>query len=166
MIRSSDPQIGANQLEFNYQEIEHTLVSVETGEGPWVLVIQSKFGLLETRLTMNLSVRKRRDVTSRTIDSDDCIGGSGDADGIYQESWWVSMWWRGGTSVLFQHLQRGPELPPKRSQEWRLPVVTAFESYFWGTTCTLHVKNFVQLWMSIKESNLQYLTFEATKKKW
>ena len=85
MIRSSDPQIGANQLEFNYQEIEHTLVSVETAGGG-VLVIQSKFGLLETRLTMNLSVRKRRDDTSRTIDSDDCIGGSGDGDGIYQES--------------------------------------------------------------------------------
>ena len=31
VIGSSDPQIGANQLEFNYQEIEHTLVSVETG---------------------------------------------------------------------------------------------------------------------------------------
>ena len=86
MIRSSDPQIGANQLEFNYQEIEHTLVSVETREGPRVLVIQSKFGLLETWLTMNLSVRKRRNDTSRTIDSDDCIGGSGDGDGIYQES--------------------------------------------------------------------------------
>ena len=86
MIRSSDPQIGANQLEFNYQEIEHTLVSVETGEGPRVLVIQSKFGLLETRLTMNLSVRKCCNDTSRTTDSDYCIGGSGDADGIYQES--------------------------------------------------------------------------------
>ena len=35
---------------------------------------------------MNLSVRKRRNDNSRTIDSDDCIGGSGDADGIYQES--------------------------------------------------------------------------------
>ena len=61
-------------------------MSVETGEGPRVLVIQSKFGLLETWLTMNLSVRKRRDDTSRNIDSDDCIGGSGDGDGIYQES--------------------------------------------------------------------------------
>ena len=43
MIRSSDPQIGANQLEFNYQEIEHTLVSVETaGGGRGSSVIRSK----------------------------------------------------------------------------------------------------------------------------
>ena len=118
LIGSSDPQIGANQLEFNYQEIEHTLMSVETVEGPRVLAIQGKFGLLETWLTMNLSVRKRRNDTSRTIDSDDCIGGSGDGDGIYQESWWVSGWWRCGTSALFQHLQRGTKLPPETSKEW------------------------------------------------
>ena len=35
---------------------------------------------------MNLSVLKRRNDISRTIDSDDCIGGSGEVDGIYQES--------------------------------------------------------------------------------
>lgn len=96
MIGSSDPQIGANQLEFNYQEIEHTLVSVETGGcllPPIALGARSsapKSKSICDSETRSLCVYAKSRFSCykvTVIDSNDLICSVG--NGIYLKQWWA-----------------------------------------------------------------------------